>query len=160
MKAVKMNVELQRQLEEAEKEIEQKKAEAAQQAKAEKEKAVKAQKEEKPAPAEIIVEQGKSFLALYGKYLATALAAMVIALIGSYFAIGAGVSLIGGMGGVDPSALEILIGVLFVILGMCAPVAFDGIAFVLTTDDKASKLLMVIPMGIGFILTVIFLFIV
>ena len=162
MKAVKMNVELQRQLEEAEKEIEQKKAEAAQQAKAEKEKTVKAQKEEKqkPAPAEIIVEQGTSFLALYGKYLATALAAMVIALIGSYFAIGAGVSMIAGVGGVDPSALEILVGVLFVILGMCAPVAFDGVAFVLTTDEKANKLLMVIPMGIGFILTVIFLFIV
>lgn len=160
MKAVKMNVELMRQLEEAEKEIERKKAEGSQREKSEQQGVSNAPKEEKPAPAEMIMEHGKSFLALYGRYLAVAAIAMTIALVGSYFAIGAGVSMIAGVGGIDPSALEVLTGVLFVVLGMCAPVAFDGIAFLLTADERANKLLMAIPMGVGFVLTVVFLFIV
>lgn len=170
MKAVKMNVELQRQLEEAEKEIEQKKAEEAARKEAEAKKPevvrraepvkpVGAVEEEKPVVADQIFEQGKSFLIDNATYLISMVLVLIIALIGSFFAIGTGTKMIGGVGGADPTSGEVLFGIGYVLLGLVTPVAFVGVSYLMTANKNVSKLFVVIPMALALVVSVVFLFI-
>lgn len=154
MRAIKRSIEMQRQIEEAEKEIQRKKEEEQKNEEIKKADSVKEREQQKPA-ADVIAEKGKAFFEIYGFYLAVLAVVMAISLIGAYFVIETGFSFFGAVSHVWTDGL---VGVLLVFAGVLVPIGLIHLLHALMAEKTYSKLAWIIPDAVSFFITVVFLF--
>lgn len=170
MKAVKMSVEMERKLKEAEEEIARQKALEAERAEKAKTAPVKEAEESKPAEdkeqdirklkKDVIAKGAISYMHENGVYFAVLLAALVLALAGSFYLIRTGFMLTEGLGGVQAISGEILLGIGLILLGIALPIGTVLAVYFLFSGKKSAKALCVAPLAIAFVIAIVFLFVV
>ena len=170
MKAVKMSVEMERKLKEAEEEIARQKALEAERAEKAKTAPVKEAEESKPAEdkeqdirklkKDVIAKGAISYMQENGVYFAVLLVALVLALTGSFYLIRTGFMLTEGLGGVQALSGEILLGVGLILIGIALPIGAVLSVYFLFSGKKDEKVLCIVPLVIVFVIAIVFLFVV
>ena len=170
MKAVKMSVEMERKLKEAEEEIARQKALEAERAEKAKTAPVKEAEESKPAEdkeqdirklkKDVIAKSAVSYMQENGVYFAVLLVALVLALTGSFYLIRTGFMLTEGLGGVQALSGEILLGVGLILIGIALPIGAVLSVYFLFSGKKDEKVLCIVPLVIVFVIAIVFLFVV
>lgn len=171
MKAVKMSVEMERKLKEAEEEIARQKALEAERAEKAKAEPVKEENSEsKPAESraqeirklkkDVIAKSAVSYMQENGVYFAVLLVALVLALTGSFYLIRTGFMLTEGLGGVQALSGEILLGVGLILIGIALPIGAVLSVYFLFSGKKDEKVLCIVPLVIVFVIAIVFLFVV
>ena len=170
MKAVKMSVEMERKLKEAEEEIARQKALEAERAEKAKTAPVKEAEESKPAEdkeqdirklkKDVIAKSAVSYMQENGVYFAVLLVALVLALTGSFYLIRTGFMLTEGLGGVQALSGELLLGVGLILIGIALPIGAVLSVYFLFSGKKDEKVLCIVPLVIVFVIAIVFLFVV
>lgn len=164
MKAVKRSIEAQRAIEEAEKEIQRLKEEE-EKTKAEGGKPSapirKANGEvsaDKKARKEKFAIQCREIVAKYWIYALIVMAMMAISLAGAYYALSTAFVFFDGLG--VKTGVDMFIGVVLIFTAILVPIGLIQLLYSIMSEDKYSIFAAIIPQGISFLITIIFIFVV